>query len=65
MNKAAIRDCVLAMTQNRILKVQTILKYAGDEFESNDDLIDLAKDTDEQLNVRLNDIANYFLNELD
>lgn len=47
---------------DRELKIDAILQYAGDEFESSGDYIRLAKMTDEALNNDMRSIIEYYDN---
>jgi hypothetical protein len=40
--------------------IDTILNHSGDEFESNEDYVQLAKCTNEQLTYRVIAILNWF-----
>lgn len=63
-NKQKIEEIIHEIVfGSRKSKIKTILYYSGDEFESNDDFIQLATEKEIQLNSRLNDIIKYFLNE--
>lgn len=58
MSKTAIKECILAMTQERFQKVNTILRKSGKDFNTVLEIGRLAAETDEQLNYRLLAIAN-------
>ncbi len=45
--------------------VTNILYYAGDEYETKGDVIDLAMETEEQLVQRLIDILDYYHDKAD
>ena len=63
-NKQKIEEIIHEIVfGSRKSKIKKILDYSGDEFESNDDFIQLATEEEIQLNSRLNDIIKYFLNE--
>lgn len=64
MNKEIIQEIVFAIAENnRKSMISVIIKYAGDEYESKDDLIDLASKTDEQLRYGLNHLVTYYFNQ--
>lgn len=48
---------------SRATKINCIIENAGDEFESRNDLIELAKKTDTALNIELQGILEYFNRE--
>lgn len=46
--------------ENRAIKIDTLLKYAGDEFESESDYIELAKMGNDSLNKTLKNLIDYY-----
>lgn len=63
-NKEAISRMVFAIAEgSRKNMINVILDYCGDEFESVNDMIELAGETDEQIKFRLVSIVEYYLNE--
>ncbi len=48
---------------SRELLIDSIIELAGDELESTQSLIELAKDTEKDLILRLINIAEYYKNE--
>ena len=61
MNKSAKKSILHSIVfDSREGKVSTIIEYAGDEFESRQDLINLASKTDFELNIELKGIYEYF-----
>lgn len=62
--KETISSIVFAIAEgSRRNMINTILEYSGDEYETKDDMEELAKETDEQLKFRLKDLVEYYLNE--
>ena len=60
--KEIIKNLAFAIADGgRILMVQTIIDYSGEELESKNDIFELAKETDRQLKFRLINIMNYYL----
>ena len=45
--------------------IEVIFKYASDEFESTNDVLKLAKESEEKLIDRLDDLIAYYKNEID
>tara|TARA_R110002020_G_scaffold132343_1_gene295578 strand:- start:418 stop:609 length:192 start_codon:yes stop_codon:yes gene_type:complete len=54
-----IRKQVRSCETNREKLIDKILELSGDEFETILDYIELAKETDNQLEIRLKHIKNY------
>ena len=60
--KETIKNLAFAIADSgRILMVQTIIDYSGEELESKNDILEIAKETDRQLKFRLINIMNYYL----
>jgi|LakMenE18May11ns_1017448.scaffolds.fasta_scaffold6184810_1 hypothetical protein len=49
----------------REILINSILELSGDEFESKSDLIELAKETERELIIRIINIANHYKLELE
>ena len=45
-------------------KINLIISLSGEEFETREDLIELATKTDEEINHTLANLIEYFINEL-
>ena len=45
-------------------KINLIISLSGEEFETREDLIELATKTDEEINHNLANLIEYFINEL-
>lgn len=50
-------------SKSREVKVNQIIKWAGDEYESREDYINLAVQSNVQLNRTLEDIRKYYIQE--
>ena len=62
MNNEIIQEIVFAIAEsNRPHMVSILMKYAGDEIESEQDILEIAKKTDEQLRFSLQDLVTYYL----
>ena len=46
--------------EDRAIKIDTILRYAGDEFENESDYIELAKMNNDSLNKDLKNLIDYY-----
>jgi hypothetical protein len=64
MNKDKIQKIVFAIAENNRKKmIDVIMLYSGEEYETREELIDLAIKNDEQLRYILNHLVDYYLNE--
>lgn len=64
MNKDKIQKIVFAIAENNRKKmIDVIMLYSGEEYETREELIDLASKNDEQLRYILNHLVTYYLNE--
>lgn len=64
MNKDKIQKIVFAIAENNRKKmIDVIMLYSGEEYETREELIDLAIKNDEQLRYILNHLVAYYLNE--
>ena len=62
-NKNRTKELKFAIaSSDREIKIDAILRYAGDEFESIDDYIRLAKMTDNELNDDMQNLIEYYKN---
>jgi len=62
-NDKRTKDLQFAIaSSDRELKIDAILQYAADEFESSSDYIRLAKKTKKALNMDMQNIIEYYNN---
>lgn len=60
MSNSIVLKISRAINSNlRTLKIDTIVEFAGDELETIQDWIDIAKESLEELNIRLESIKEY------
>ena len=60
-----IEDIAFAIAEgSRENMVNKIMEYAGDEYESVSSVINLAKETDEQIKFHLYSIIKYYANQI-
>ena len=63
-NKKIVQQILMAISSNdRVKMVETVIEFAGDEYEDKDSYIELATKSDSQLITTLIGIANYYINE--
>jgi hypothetical protein len=63
--KIILSDIVFSIAESsRANMIDTILRYSQEEYESIEDMKQLAKLTDEQLRYTLRSIYSYYLNDI-